>query len=263
MVHTRSLKRSRSGIASVLGMIFLVAIICTTVVPLFLYVNNINNLYNHTDEEMRDFDRERLLESLSVYTYPIENGSAINIHLRNKSSVNIKVLRIWMTVNKTHYMLTDIPNLENWIPPATETTISNVTLPPGEKTVKVKVTTSRGNVFTSETNPMYISGDNWGTSYPFTITVVMASEKPGWIRRTIYVEYLGPDEGLEWNNTVEVTQLLTGGYAYTSIGVPFVGIYNMTIWDNKHGYKHDLIFTDTTTVSYTIPSPWVYVPPWP
>jgi len=263
MVHTRSLRRSRSAIASVLGMLFLVAIVCTTVVPLFLYVNNVNNLYNHTDEEMREFDRERSLESLAVYTYPIENGSALNIHIRNKSSLNVKVVRIWIAVNETYYVLTNITALEDEIPPATEATVSEVGLPPGEKIVKVKVATSRGNVFVSETNPMYIWGESWGPSYPFTITVVMGSKKSGWMQRTIYVEYLGPDESLNWNNTVEVTQLVHEGYAYASVGVPLLGVYSVTVWDNKLGYKHDLIFTDSVAVSYTIPSPWVYVPPWP
>jgi len=259
MIRIRSLRRSRSGVASVLGVIFLVAIAFTTIVPLFLYVNNVNNLYNQTAEEMKEFDHKRSFESLTVLHYPVQNGSALNIHIRNKGSLNVKVVRIWITINKTCYMLTGIASLEREIPPATERVIIGFALPPGEKTIKVKVTTSMGNVFASETNPTYVTVESWGSSEPFTITVVMASQKPGWIRRTIYIEYVG----LSWNRTVEVTQLVTGGYAYASIGVPFTGNYKTMIWDNKQGYKHDLIFTDTVTISYTIPSPWVYVPSWP
>jgi len=259
MIHIRSLKRSKSGIASVLGMIFLVAIAFTTIVPLFLYVNNINNLYNQTDEAMREFDHDRSLESLTVLAYPIQNGSALNIHIRNKCSLNVKVVRIWITVNEACYMLTNIPSLESGISPATERAIIGVALPPGEKTVKVKVTTSRGNVFPSETNPLYITEQSWAAEEPFTITVVMAHQKSGWIRRTVYVEYLG----VRWNNTVEVTQLVHEAYAYTSIGVPFVGDYKILIWDNKLGYQHDLIFTDTVAITYAVPAPWVYVPSWP
>jgi len=259
MIRIRSLRRSRSGVASVLGMVFLVAIAFTTIVPLFLYVNNVNNLYNQTAEEMREFDHKRSLEALTVYIYPIQNGSALNIHIRNKCSLNVKVVRIWITVNKTCSTLTSIPSLESEIPPATERVITGVPLPPGEKAIIVKITTGRGNVFIAEPNPMSVIGGSWGLSEPFTITVSMASQKPGWMRRTIYVEYIG----MKWNKTVEVTQLVTGGYAYASVGVPITGTYKILIWDNKLGYKHDLIFTDTVTVSYAIPSPWVYVPSWP
>jgi len=243
-------------------MLFLVAIAFTTIVPLFLYVNNVNNLYNQTADKMREFDHERSLEKLIVYIYPIQNGSALNIHIRNKCSLNVKVVRIWLTVNKTCYTLSDIPALEGEIPPATEKVVSGIALPPGEKTVQVMVTTNRGNVFLAENNPLYVVWESWSSTNPFTVTVVMGTVKPGWIRRTIYIEYIGANQTLHWNKTVEVTQLVTGGYGYTSVGVSAVGTYKLMVWDNKLGYKHDLIYTGTVDVSYTIPSPWVWVPSW-
>ncbi len=249
---------SRSGVASVFGMILAVAIIATTVIPLFLYVNQVNNMYDKTAEEMRALDQKRSLESLKVYIYLINNGSALNIQIKNVCVSNVRVVRIWVMVNNTCYSLTDVPELGSEIEPATTRTISGFSLPLGEKIVKVEVTTSRGNKFAAENNPLYASEDIWGWE-PFTINVVMEADN-GWVRRTIYAEYVGPNLGMNWNNTVEVTQLVVGGYASVPIGVPDVGYYKLSIWDNKHGYKHDLIFEKVITVSYAMPSPWVFVP---
>jgi len=84
----------------------------------------------------------------------------------------------------------------------------------------------------------------------------------GWVRRTMYVEYIGPNPDLKWNKTTEVTQLVVGGYASVSIGLNDVGYFKLLVWDNKFGYKHDLIFEKVISVSFAMPSPWVFVPKW-
>ena len=150
-------RRSKSGISSVLGMIFGVAIVVTAIIPLFLYVNNINNFYNKTAEDMRDFDQQRSLEKIVAYVYVINNGSAINVQIKNRCVQNVKIERIWVLVNETHYMHSDLPELESEIEPATTRTVLNITLPPGKKTLVVKLVTSKGNIFGVENNPVYLS----------------------------------------------------------------------------------------------------------
>jgi len=258
MSRIRSLRRSKSGVGSVLGMIFLVAIAFTTIVPLFLYVNNTNNLYNKTAEEMREFDRERSLESLAVFMYVINNGSALNIQIKNKCALNVQVVRIWIMVNETCYMVTGIPELESEIEPATTRMVA-CALPSGNKVLKVKVATSRGNIFVAENNPVYVTGETWGWE-PFSINICMEADN-GWIRRTVFVEYVGPVEGMKWNNTVEVTQLVVGGYAYQSVGVKCDGYYKIQIWEWVGKIKQPKpYFTIVVSVSLEMPSPWVFVP---
>ena len=73
--------RKKGGVSSVIGMLIVTAMLFTVVIPLFLYVNEVNTVYNIESDRMDRFDHERSMESLSLVAYPAENGSELNVYI--------------------------------------------------------------------------------------------------------------------------------------------------------------------------------------
>ena len=105
----RRLRRSRSGLATVLGTLIFVGILFTCVIPLFLYVNTVNSYYEKAVAEMRQFDQRHEMEDLEVYAYPNDGNTELNVYIRNRCALDVRVIRLW--VNNTFYDDTDLSDL--------------------------------------------------------------------------------------------------------------------------------------------------------
>ena len=86
-------RRRRRGVASAIGILLMVGILMTSVIPLFMYVNRVNNYYDRTVAEMKIADDDRGREDLEVYAYGASSTS-ISVWLRNKGAVPVNVSRI-------------------------------------------------------------------------------------------------------------------------------------------------------------------------
>ena len=169
MIQSASHKKERRGISTVLGVLLMVGILFTTVIPLFMYVNGLNNYYDVTVVNMGLADHERGIEDLTVYTYWINDSSAVRLQLINDGSISINVIRIWvMSGDLQRYNLFTSENVSTalnghdlplHLNPSGQATIENLTLTiirddPELDVFYVEVVTTRGNVFASSTNPL-------------------------------------------------------------------------------------------------------------
>jgi len=64
------LLKSGSAMSTILGMLIFIGILFTCVMPFFLYINEVNSLYDQTVVEMKQEDQNRALENIEVYAYP-------------------------------------------------------------------------------------------------------------------------------------------------------------------------------------------------
>lgn len=255
MRSIRSLKRSKSGVSTVLGMLFCVGILFSVVIPLFLYVNQVNNLYNRTVVEMGEFDKQRSMESLMVFAYPSAN-QCISVYVRNRGVVNVNVTRTWITdlENNTVHLISGANSEMLLVPPSDlplilasgsdhTVIINGSSLALGSR-VNIKVTTEKGNIFVSESNPLYMEEE--AGAMPYTIDVIIQSSKEGRKRYVIYTEQLNQttEQPTGWNNTVTIS--MVGGFVQMSIGVPSTGKYHLKIY--RSGLEDYPLYNQTVYV---------------
>jgi len=167
------LLRSRSAMSTVVGMLIFVGVIFTCIMPFFLYINEINSLYDRTIIEMKQFDQERALEDIDVYAYPLsQNSSQISLYIKNRCPLTVEIVRIWINDQSFPYSL-QIPGMgENTTDPIDIQDLLSQT--EGVEAFQAKVTTARGNTFSSRTNPLQYSSDSgWSGGQSFAINIVI------------------------------------------------------------------------------------------
>jgi len=247
MLFTRrmSFRRRVRGIATVLGMLIFIGVLFTCVIPLFLYVNRVNSLYDQTVVEMSNFDECREMERIDVYAYPLEiQSDQLNVYIKNRSPFSVEVVRVW--VNDEFF------NASLKIPAMMDGLIESisVTLPSeGVKAFKMKVTTSRGNVFPSLTNPLYYTADGgWSGSMAFTIQVVIETPMQGNVDFT--VEVTGPNNFMYEGIVRKASQ---ENSCFLMVGVPMEGLYNVTVSWGKNVVYEEVYVTPNE------PYQWVYI----
>lgn len=151
-----SYHRGKRGVSTVLGAIIFIGILFSAVLPMYLFMRQADTIYDQTMFEMKRQDEARDREDLKVYVYP-ENltSNEVNVTIKNIGEELVHVVRLW--VNDTYI---------SW----------NVTIPAlGEESLEeplvldreagseydVRVTTDRGNVFTSDCGILRYGDEGW------------------------------------------------------------------------------------------------------
>lgn len=99
MVFLR-LKKSKSGFATIVGGVIILAVIFTVITPLFFYMNTLNNLYDSIAIEMRDLDQQRDWEKVDVFAWiPDEQPARVSVTLTNEGPIAVNIARIWFVPN--------------------------------------------------------------------------------------------------------------------------------------------------------------------
>jgi hypothetical protein len=154
-------------------MLIFIGVLFTCVMPFFLYINEVNSIYDRTVTEMKEFDKHRSLEKIAVYAYPInQSSSQIGLYIKNQCPLTVEIVRVWINDQYFPYDL-EIPGMgENTTAPIDiGDMLSQVE---GVETFLVKVATSRGNIFSSETNPLeYSNVSGWSGGQSFAINIVI------------------------------------------------------------------------------------------
>ncbi len=65
-MRTRSCRRKKRGVASVLGILIMVGILMTSILPTFIYVNEVNNYYDRAVVELKIVDEDRVQKFVYV-----------------------------------------------------------------------------------------------------------------------------------------------------------------------------------------------------
>jgi hypothetical protein len=193
MIHSAYGKKGKRGISTVLVVLVMVGVLFTTVFPLFIYENSVNNYYDTTVVTMGIADHERGMEDVTMYSFGRNESYDIYVLIINDGSTPINITRIWITsmdLQRTNIFTSqnvsaglnghDLPLQLN---PADTATIENLTLTiivdDTEKDIfNVEVVTARGNVFTSINGPISYQGGIWGTglNWPWLEVIIRSDE---------------------------------------------------------------------------------------
>ena len=273
MLAKRYHKRKRRGVASAIGILFMVGILMTSILPMFMYVNQVNNWYDTSVVEMKMADDDRGSEELQVYAYGA-SSTTISVWLRNSGAIPINVSRVWavradlkkiMIFNSTNRP----DNFTLQIPASSHVTVKGLDLTSvltfplvdNENVNKFNIyaVTERGNKFASETNTLAQSGSGWETStMEFLINIMLQSASTNTFKLKVYNASVVPK--------VFVTEKIINdvhGTGYTLINVPKAGLYNVTC-QRKSGNEWPLVDEKSKILTWTRPATWVeftYPPP--
>ena len=193
MTRSACNRKARRGISTVLAVLFMVAVIFTTVIPLFIYANSVDNRYDTTVIDMGLADQERDMEDLTVYAFGRDESYNLNVLIINEGSISVNIIRVWvmsMDLQRINIFTSEnvsaalnAHDLPLQLNPSDEAEIENLTLTiiledPDKDLFDVKVTTARGNVFESNTNPLSYQGGDWGTgtNWPWLELIVRSDE---------------------------------------------------------------------------------------
>lgn len=258
-------RRTKRGVSTILGILLMVGILFTSVIPLFMYVNEVNNYYDRTVVDLKIEDQERSMEDLTVYAFGHDNTStAIDVFLINTGPVSLNITRIWVMsrdLNKTLiFDSTNLTSLPLQLIASNQTTIEMLDLvsilmypdPNGEKVdyFNIEVATNRGNKYSSQTNSLHKIQGGWETgTQNFQIQVIIVSD---WGLSTYRIEVDGADNSTSgFYDRVESFQI--HGEFFTVIPVPKVGSYLVTV-SKQQGQQWNEIGNSTVVLTWAHPS---------
>ena len=243
--------KSKSAMSTVLGILIFIGILFTCVMPFFLYINEVNSIYDQTVIEMKHFDQDRAFENIDVYAYPLNQSSnQICVYIKSRCPLTVEIVRIWINDQYFPYNL-QIPGMDEGTtdPIDVQDMISQVE---GVESYQVKVTTARGNTFSSLTNPLQYSNDSgWGGGQSFAINIVIELD-PGVYDFDIEVE--------NSNGTTiysEEIWVLFESSIMRKVDVSGPDTYHVVI-TQTHG--QDKTWTTDVQITWEEPTKWVYPP---
>jgi hypothetical protein len=247
----------------------------TAVIPLFLFVNRVNNHYDNAVQGVTDADQIKSLEELDVFAYPVgENFTSLNIMIKNLGLIPVKIVRLWVTELDTHatqfWNETEITEFQTEISPSTYQIIYNISIADfgvGERLLFVKLTSERGNIFPSNSNPLWITSEGWKgtTSDPFNIQFVFENPKAAgawkiegeikvWYNRTIDPDNLD----VTYYDTAEIDQLVQGEEFLQTAEIPYEGTYHIIV-DVTTPRGCGEVYNDTVELRLFKPLIWVRI----
>ena len=243
-------------------MLLIVGILFTSIIPLFMYVNQVNNYYDRTVVEMKTADQERSMEELEVYAYGHnQTGKAVDVFLVSRGAVSLNVTRIWvMRKDLQKTLLFSSANL-SFLPlqliASAQTTIENIPLTSiitDDQSVdyfNIEVATERGRKYSSKTNSLHRTATGWENGSPdFQIQVIVLSDKHD---DRYKIEAVGADDATQSFHSVVESGKVAGDF-FTIISVPTAGSYNVTAWKWQGGGYNSKV-GDTTTILLTLTRP--------
>ena len=233
-IRTTCIKK-RTGVSSILGTIIFVGIMFTAVIPMMLVMKRADTVYTQTLHEVETADEERENEIVEIYAYPVEEASDdLKIRVSNNGVVPIRAIRIWINDdNYTQSTLIDSQEYEILGPITVQTQ-------DGESYV-IKVTTERGNTYTSVAGTLYFQDGSWFTPSLGIHVIVL-----NWFGKYQIYAY-----NTTWSspNPYETTGMDIGDVTWTEV-VNSPGNYNVAVkkkiggnWQHLPGSPIDVIIT--------------------
>jgi len=144
--------RNRRGISTILGVIIFVGLLFSTVVPMYLVMNQADTIYDQKMFEMKRLEDERSRESLVVDVSAMSQYSNIlNINVSNECVLVVKIVRIW--INDTYSTASAVLQSMSVLS-------MNLTVVPSLNcSYSIMVATERGNVFVADS--LFYGEDGW------------------------------------------------------------------------------------------------------
>ena len=251
MTKYKSRKRKR-GVASVIGILLMVGILITSILPTFLYVNEVNNYYDRTVVDLKITDNERSLENLEVYAYG-HNETSVDVFIVNRAPLASNISRIWVLNNTLQdawiFNSTNRPDLPLYLGAAEQTTLrlDFTNIKEEGCSYIIEVTTDRGNKFSSNTNPLTFSGGEWQTgSMEFNVQIIIRSSQGN---DRYLIQIYGPENHYDFVDSATVQ-----GQFFSVFSVPQAGQYNVTVQNIKGGGSYFVYTNQTVVLSWVYPT---------
>ena len=246
-----SFRRRRRGVASVLGILIMVGILITSILPTFIYVNEVSNYYDRTVVDLKITDNERSLENLEVYAYGYTEYE-VDVFIINRAPLATNITRIWV-MNSTLqdawiFNDTNRPDLPLFLGASEQITLrldfTDINEP--GNSFNIEVTTERGNKFSSTTNPLtYTPEGTWQTgTMEFQIQVIVQSDQG---QDRYLIQIFGPESHYDFVDSSSVQ-----GMFFSIFSVPQAGEYNITVHNIQGG--SDLVGEMTRILTWIYPS---------
>ena len=245
-------RKKKRGIASVLGILIMVGILMTSILPTFIYVNEVNNYYDRTVVDLKIADNKRSLENLEVYAYG-HTQYEIDVFIINRAPLASNISRIWVLNNTLQdawiFNSTNSLDLPLYLGAAEQTTLRlNFTGISVEGcSYIIEVATERGNKFSSNTNPLaYSPGGEWQTgSMEFNIQIIVQSSQGN---DRYLIQIYGPENHYDFVDSATVQ-----GQFFSVFSVPQAGQYNVTV-QNIKGASYYVPTNQKVVLSWVYPT---------
>jgi hypothetical protein len=255
-MRTYRYRKRKRGVASVLGILIMVGILITSILPTFIYVNEVNNYYDRTVVDLKIADEDRDYENLEVHAYG-HNQTTVDILIINKAPLASNITRIWvMNTTLQNVWIFNSTNLPDDLPlylSASEQISLRMDftgISEEGSSYRIEVTTDRGNKFSSTTNPLtYVSGD-WQTgSMAFNIQVIVQSSQGN---DRYLIKIFGPENHFDFVDSATVQ-----GQFFSVFSVPQAGQYNVTVQNIQGGGSDFILPNQTTILSWIYPTAYL------
>jgi len=163
-----------------MGTLIFVGIMFTAVIPMFLVMRQADTLHEIRKHEQEILDQEKMNEAVYIYVFPATDPTTGNPILTlkavNRGDFVVKIVKIWINDNSN--------SEENFIvnPMGMYEIIldDGYFIPEDGKYYFIKVTTDRGNIFSSESGSLHYSSEGTWEEGMFAINVLISHPEPGW-----------------------------------------------------------------------------------
>ena len=249
-MRTFRYRKKRRGVASVLGILIMVGILITSILPTFIYVNEVNNYYDRTVVDLKIADEDRDYEDLEVHAYG-HNETTVDILIINRAPLASNISRIWVMNSSLQdvwiFNSTNFPeSLPLYLSASEQVSLrldfSGIN---SEGTsYRIEVTTERGNKFCSATNPLTYTSGEWQTgSMEFNIQVIVQSSQGN---DRYMIQIYGPENHFDFIDSATVQ-----GQFFSVFSVPQAGQYNVTV-QNIKGASYYVPTNQSVDLSYGV-----------
>ena len=242
-MHTIDSSCRRRGISTIIGVIIFVGIMFTSVIPMFLVMNQADTLHEIRKIEVGRLDEEHAMENIFFHLEtsldPVTEEPIITLILYNRCELAIRIIHVWINseLREVNFLIPQTSDgsfeLRDFVDPET----------PVPETFFVKVVTDMGNIFLPPSGlPEYsydpILGGGWEHDV-YTIYIMMTDPRP---QLHLWITFLDPDP--EGEDIIIVNEDLENNQDGYWRGVPYAGDYIIVVTQ----FHDTILFDGTRTV---------------
>jgi len=160
---------NRKGISSIIGTLIFIGILFSAVAPMFLTMRQADVFYEITKQDLESEDMNKQQEELIVYGYGDGVGTTtLTVYIQNRGIVPVVIKRVWLN-DEYESVSTSLAPLDT------------VNLGPynvsDTDSIALKVTTSNGNVFSSDLGKLSWTAQNGWYTPSLGISVHILNDK--------------------------------------------------------------------------------------
>jgi len=212
----------------------------SAVIPMFLVMKQADTIYEMRKHERGILDQERMVEEVYVYVFPeYEDSTTLILQVQNRGNLVVNVVQVW--INDDHHILEDfVLQPMSWDQMVLDNSIAGFT-PVSGSWYFIKITTDRGNVFSSDSGSLhYDSYGKWKEGM-FAINFLISYPASGWYE--VDIKY-NDAEGASLPDTPLYIHKSSSGPAFDFFKITNIGTYYVEITKNSEPIHDECVTID-------------------